>query len=208
MNKEYYITLDEFSSLNNPALTDVQIAKIIEPTPESEIEVKEENGFTFNTVKSSYVKARLNYVFGWNYDFSIISKERISNEIIVHGKLTVRSNGYILTREQFGKSTFSAKDGFVGNAYKSAATDSLKKCASELGFFWDIYSQGFGFSSGEVETYQEKKITERLNYFLSRAESLEELDDIVERFQGSNEVTVDHKKMIAEFTEKLTLNIQ
>lgn len=143
----YFITKHSF--------TDEQIELINEPTPEEEIEFKEdENGFKYKTVTGAYMKRRMNLIFGHNYDFEILGREYFSagGEVLVHGRLTVRSGKFTVIKEQFGKhlislvvksSTYRTTQAPVniGNAFKSAATDAFKKCASELGLCRDIYTQ-------------------------------------------------------------------
>lgn len=148
-----YFSNSELKSMFESYLTDEQILMINEPTPPEYIEMKkDEDGHQYKSVKAYYVKKRLNLIFGFGWNFKVVRGEYYANagECIVHGKLTVPTTRGKITREQYGKSTveFSKRNSRttsapsnMGNALKASASDALKKCASELGICWDIYSQ-------------------------------------------------------------------
>lgn len=150
--KNYFLD-NELRSIFESYLTDEQILMINEPTPAEYIETKkDEDGHTYKSVKAYYVKKRLNLIFGFGWRFKIIRGEYQANagECITHGRLTIPTSKGKIIREQFGKSTveFSKRNtrttsspSNMGNALKASASDSLKKCASEIGICWDIYSQ-------------------------------------------------------------------
>lgn len=111
-------------------------------------------GQKFKYVDGAYVRKVLNYVFGWNWDFEIVEHGREQDHVWVLGRLTVRNEDGTkqITKTQFGRAELkyiterrngqrSKTDKLVdyGNDLKAAATDSLKKCASELGIASDIY---------------------------------------------------------------------
>jgi len=104
----------------------------------------------------------MSLIFGFNYDFKIKSHQHFPafNEVLVEGRLIVRSGAFTIIKEQFGSHVFTNDTTSVGNAYKSAATEAFKKCASEIGLCWDIYTQ----EKPEVkpktseEEYNDKKI--------------------------------------------------
>ena len=82
----------------------------------------------------------------------------------------------------------------------------MKKCASELGLCWDIYTQEAPEGNKEEapeETHDEKAITKRFEHFLKLATSEEEIDDVVERFEGSNEFTEVHKVLVKTYKSKI-----
>lgn len=220
-NKDYFFTEEEFKDIQASAFTEEQLILLREPTPESEIEYKEDkSGFKYKTVKGSYMKKRMNLIFGFNYDFEIKSREyfQASSEVLVEGRLTIRSNGFSVIKEQFGKHiltsvtktqgnktfTFPSE---VGNAYKSAATDAFKKCASEIGLCWDIYTQEAPETEGEIimteEDHNAKKITERLEYFLKQQTTVDGFNEVVQLFKDNNTVKEIHLKLIEEYKERL-----
>lgn len=221
----YFFTEEEFKDIQCSAFTDEQLILLREPTPESEIEYKEDkSGFKYKTVKGSYMKKRMNLIFGFNYDFEIKSREyfQASSEVLVEGRLTIRSGNFTIIKEQFGKHTLTsttktsgnktytfASD--IGNAYKSAATDSFKKCASEIGLCWDIYTQEAPETKGEIKTEEDhnaKKITERLEHFLKSQTTLEGLKGVIEQFKANNEVNDNHQKLIDDYKKRMNKTIK
>jgi len=204
-----------------------QLTAISKRTPKSEVLEKEDsNGQKYKSVKGSYMKQRLNSIFAFSWDFAVVSKEYVSGaaEVVVHGRLTIRSGGQTIIKEQFGKfgvtivtkqtsrnsSTTYADN--IGNAFKSATTDAFKKCASEIGLCWDIYSQDIEEPATEVkeetptENHPEKKITERLEHFLSKAKTLNELEDVVNGFLNTYQITPEREKIKQKHLERFKKN--
>ena len=103
-------------------------------------------------IKPQYIIERLNNVLthtGW--DYQVVEKGIEGEEVWVLGRLTiyapvVSSNNLnspitrivLTTKEQFGTSSYS-KNMPIGDAYKSAATNAMEKCASLL----DIAHQAY-----------------------------------------------------------------
>jgi len=145
--------------------TKEQIIKIFSKTPAQHVHKRPGRGVKeFEYVTGVYIKKLLNFVCGWNWLFEIKDKgvEFEHNQIWVEGKLTIRArvgNEWLeISREQYGSSeikrysqdiknkrgeiTYKAGDVMnVGDDLKSAATDALKKCASEFGFASDVYGR-------------------------------------------------------------------
>lgn len=130
-------------------LTARQLLSIGEVTPPDQIyERKGKGGKMFKYVRGSYIKDRLNKIFGWMWDFEVAEHGTEKNLIWVLGKLTVKDmKGHTITKMQFGRADVKyyrdKSRGTVdfGNDLKAATTDALKKCASELGIARDVYSQ-------------------------------------------------------------------
>lgn len=135
-------------------LKEKQILKILQKTPKAHVFTRPgKGGKEFDYVTGTFMKKVLNYVFGWNWDFEIISEREINLEkknegqIIVRGKLTVKDGkGNTISKEQYGRvdvKYVKDQNKFVdlGNDYKAAATDALKKCAAEFGIASDIYGK-------------------------------------------------------------------
>jgi hypothetical protein len=106
-----------------------------------------------------YVKKILNYVFGWNWDFEVKEHGQEGDSLFVLGRLTVRGGGATIFKEQFGRADLKKKKdgtGYLdfGNDLKAAATDALKKCASEFGIASDIYGKN-EFKEIKVEEVRE-----------------------------------------------------
>lgn len=138
-------------------MSDKQIMRMVQQTPKAHVyKRKGKGGQVFDYVTGSYVEKVLNFVFGWNWDFEVMSHGREQDHVWVLGKLTVHGNkpGQQITKTQFGRAEVKylteSKDGKrvrtnvlmdFGNDLKSATTDSLKKCASLLGIASDIYGK-------------------------------------------------------------------
>tara|TARA_R110000868_G_scaffold1759_1_gene14083 strand:+ start:1225 stop:1884 length:660 start_codon:yes stop_codon:yes gene_type:complete len=157
MKTEVIITKEDLAlSGNGNVLNEQQLGFLLKKTPAKYIMTRPaKGGGSWEYVSGGYVKKALNLMFGWNWNFEIISKEVIDDEAIVHGRLTVTSNGITIYKEQFGnkdviyrkQSDAEKAKGLAkvplsrGNDLKSAATDCLKKCASELGIAADLYAK-------------------------------------------------------------------
>lgn len=134
-----------------------QLIKIVQKTPSQHVYSRPgKGGQRFSYVTGNYVTKVLNFVFGWNWDFDVISHAVQGNQVWVQGKLTVKSpKGETISKTQFGRADIkflkSTKDMLdFGNDLKGATTDALKKCASLLGIASDIY--------GKMEYKQEANV--------------------------------------------------
>ena len=131
-----------------------QLKKIRHTTSPSMIyERRAKGGGTWKYVKAADVIVALNTTFGGFWDFSIVTDEATALEmavktksVVVRGRLTITnpSTGVSVTREQYGRKDVMFKKGTnepvdFGNDMKAAASDALKKCASQFGLFNDIY---------------------------------------------------------------------
>ncbi|MDD5310085.1 MAG: Rad52/Rad22 family DNA repair protein [Deltaproteobacteria bacterium] len=100
-------------------------------------------GKPINYVDGAAIIARLNDCFGGDWSFSIVEHHVLATgEVLVHGKLTVLDK---ISKEAFGRGipAISRETGEVlseADAYKAAATDALKKCATMLGVAAYLYS--------------------------------------------------------------------
>jgi hypothetical protein len=135
-------------SQNASALTTEQILHIMQKTPKNHIYSRPaKGGGTWDYVTGAYVEKVLNYLFAWDWDFEIKSKEEKYGQVIVTGRLTIRtSNGKTIIKEQIGRADIQMKKNTTipldyGNTEKAAATDSFKKCASKLGIASDVYAK-------------------------------------------------------------------
>ena len=123
-------------------------------TPKDEIRVRQgRGGAQLRYTDGAYVIRTLNQAFGWDWDFVADNEELLLNngqpfEVKVRGILTVRLNGQAVTKTQFGCQPIEMlKNGqaplSIGDCYKGAATDALKKCASMLGIALDLYDSDY-----------------------------------------------------------------
>ena len=127
-----------------------QTSVIQQETPAALIKTKPgRGGKRVSYVEGGYVISKLNEAFsplGW--EFKIVEKgttERknessAEGEVWVYGELTIidHKNGYRTTKGQYGQHPIHTKVP-IGDAYKAAGTDALKKCASLLGIALDVY---------------------------------------------------------------------
>ena len=110
-------------------------------------------GGKWKYVKAADVIVALNTTFGGFWDFTVITDEATALDIavktksvVVKGKLTITNptTGVSVSREQYGRKDVMFKKNTnepidFGNDMKAAASDALKKCASQFGLFNDIY---------------------------------------------------------------------
>ena len=125
-----------------------QIAE--QATPRAEIRWRQgRGGKQLPYTDTAYVIRTLNNAFGFNWDFEtdqgeLLCKGDVPFEVKVRGKLTVRLGGESVTKMQYGCQPIEfLRDGSapvsLGDCYKGAASDALKKCASLLGVALDLY---------------------------------------------------------------------
>ena len=119
-------------------------------------------GQILSYVPGDYSKMMLNTFFpGWSFENVTYERAEFDGklvEIICHGQLVIRyANGKEQRISTTGRNPvhytkFDNKEtGFVslGNAYKGAETDCLKKAAASLGIGWDVY---YGLYSEKART--------------------------------------------------------
>lgn len=120
-------------------LTDVQIQQIQKhaKTPTEFIEKRVAlGGGEWNYVRVQDVMNWLDDTFGLNgWEFRIIQTMKEENQVVIAGQLTVvYPNGSVMSEENFGSSEIKVKKAGgildLGNDYKAARADCLKKCAS------------------------------------------------------------------------------
>lgn len=145
--KEANAVKDKYMLVRNDHINSKQLLHILQNTPKQYIyKRKGRGGKMFLYVKGKYIKKVLNYAFGWLWDFEVKAHGKEKNQVWVLGRLTIKNKKLvpIVVKEQFGRADVKvlksgAGDVDYGNDLKAAATDSLKKCASELGIASDVY---------------------------------------------------------------------
>lgn len=163
MAKSKEITIvspEELSLVTGNVLNENQLGFLLKKTPEKYLKKRPaKGGGDWDYVSGGYVKKCLNLMFGWNWSFEIMEQLVMHGEAIVKGKLSVTSNGVTIVKMQFGNKDIAYKNEYykdengksvsrksdtplsIGNDLKAAATDCLKKCASELGIAADVYNK-------------------------------------------------------------------
>jgi hypothetical protein len=174
-NKLALVKAEDLSFVENNSLNEKQLSHILKKTPTQYVKTRPaKGGGNWDYVTGGYVKKCLNLMFGWDWDFEILDEKVMFNEAIVKGRLTCRSNGKTIIKMQFGNKDIMYKKQTqeqvskglekiplsIGNDLKAAATDCLKKCASEIGIASDIYNKE-DFREVRVDmTSDEEKLTE------------------------------------------------
>lgn len=171
------INKDELSKVKDNLLNIEQLNFLFAKTPDKHIyERPAKGGGKWKYVTGTRVKKVLNLMFGWNWDF-IVDRFDVNMEakqVIVLGKLAVRSNNQEIIKMQFGRADIkfkTTKDDKgnkistnnpldLGNDVKAATTDALKKCASEFGIASDIYAPN-EFKAIHIMTESEKSDIEK-----------------------------------------------
>lgn len=140
------------------------------PTPEDFIETKPgRGGKQVRYVQGGYVIAKLNAVFGpLNWEFKISERgqterkneSNAEGEVWVYGELAVidHKNGFRVTKGQYGQHPIH-KNVPLGDAFKAAGTDALKKCASLFGVALDVYWKEFD-EEAKLAVKGKKKVIE------------------------------------------------
>jgi hypothetical protein len=143
------VSISVLNKSEKQILNKEQLNFLLGKTPETHIYTRPgKGGGQWKFVTGVYVKKVLNSIFGWDWDFEIVSFDvnMAAKQAIVHGKLTCRANGATVVKHQFGRADIKIRkaDGApldLGNDLKAASTDALKKCASELGICSDVFGE-------------------------------------------------------------------
>jgi recombination DNA repair RAD52 pathway protein len=148
---------------------DSQLMMLNQKTPPNLIRFRiGRGGKQFAFVDGAEVIRALNNAFVWDWDFEtdqeeLIHFEGVPFEIKVRGRLTVRTKtGRTVTKMQYGSQAIEMNSDktrpvSIGDCYKGAATDALKKCASELGLFLDLYDSDANITPATVERAQQEQ---------------------------------------------------
>lgn len=156
-NELALVNAADLSLVEDNRLNPAQLNILLKKTPAKYVHTRPaKGGGQWEYVTGGYVRKVLNLMFGWDWDFEIVSFQVMNREAIVQGKLTCRVNGRAITKMQFGNKDVICRKGTddplsIGNDLKSAATDALKKCAAELGIAADIYNK-MDFNAINVDT--------------------------------------------------------
>jgi len=240
MAKEIRIyTQDELSKVDKNILNPKQLDFILKPTPKIHTYSRPaKGGGTWTYVTGVFVKKTLNFLFGWNWDFEVINFEMNmeAKQCIVQGKLTCRTNGQTIIRNQFGRADIKFKSEPVldangkqimyeykgqmrkkmqpsvnpldlGNDLKAATTDALKKCASELGLFSDIYAPNeykeikvVADDDADNKEFWRKKISDAINNCEDEGVAEAMRKDAIDLDNNSESSIQDYREIYARLT--------
>lgn len=192
------VTEKELALVGDNLLNKQQLAFIMLRTPKEYVKKRPaKGGGEWSYVSGGHVKKCLNLMFGWDWNFEIMEQLVMHGEAIVKGKLTCRTNGREIVKMQFGNKDIvykkePDKDGnkiplSIGNDLKAAATDCLKKCASEIGIAADIYN---------AEEFIAVNVVDDITLEDIKALAIEKMDKMNEK------LTADTERIIQEQDEK------
>ena len=178
-NENVKIEAKELSLVENNSLNKHQLALLLKSTPKQYVHTRPaKGGGTWDYVSGGYIRKVLNLMFGWDWDFEIMSEQLLGKQVIVKGKLTCRVGERAIVKMQFGGKEIMYRKGTeeplnLANDYKAAATDALKKCAAELGIAADIYNkQDFreiAVNTASVDETNDLKEIKRVTDFIAEA---------------------------------------
>lgn len=199
------VSEDQLALVENNSLNTKQLQLLVKKTPEKYIRERPgKGGGKWKYVTGGYVKKVLNLMFGWDWDFQVLDQIIQHDEVIVKGRLTCRVNDRTIIKEQFGNKDIAYKKDTkdplsIGNDMKAAATDCLKKCASEIGIAADIYNpqefreieiekpklstQGYEDLMKRIETDSEA-LKEAFTHFQFTEKQAEKLMELNEKYHG------------------------
>ena len=163
-------------------------------------------GATWNYVAASHVVEVLNKVFGYAWSVEILTPERDALEIAVKtgcvsvkGSLTVLTQLGPITKQQFGRKEVAVtKAGKIldfGNDMKAAASDALKKCASELGMFRDVYAPEDYLEIDVVDGEQTTQVEEAVKKEEADDEKAAQVAEVVKNAQPRMNTSTQYGRM-------------
>lgn len=162
-----------------------------EKTPKDVIKMRRGAGsMMFPYVPIDYVLKKLDDHFGMFWEFKIIKTEQTPTHIVVQGELTIKSpTGFSVSRPGFGRASIKCYQGTknpvdIGNDYKAAQSDALKKAASLFGIGADVYYK-------ELEKYEDIDET-----------TLDEDSDLRQKTYAQLFAVANEKGLDAEATKK------
>jgi hypothetical protein len=122
------------------ALSDFAIEVLTRALPEDKIKSRPGGGgMKFNYITPDFVIETLNEAFGFDWSTKIVFSERYEDTVVVGLELSVPDpTGKVVVKQQFGSCDITKGLG-VGEAFKGAASDAMKKCATLLGLGLELY---------------------------------------------------------------------
>lgn len=187
-NEIVKIDAKDLSLVSDNSLNQKQLALLLKRTPSAYVRQRPaKGGGTWDYVSGGYVRKVLNLMFGWDWDFKVLSEQIIGQQVVVKGELTCRANGRAIVKHQFGCKDIICRKGTtdalnIGNDFKAAATDALKKCAAEIGIAADIYNKEdfreINVDTSTIDQTNDRKERARLDKFITEATTREQLEPV------------------------------
>ena len=188
----------DLSLANDNSLNAKQLQLLLKKTPSQYVRQRPaKGGGVWHYVSGAYVRKILNLMFGWDWDFEVLSEMVQNNQVIVKGKLTCRVNGKSIVKTQFGCKDIMMRKGTneplnLGNDFKSATTDALKKCSAEIGIAGDIYGKDEfkeidviqdTLSAEDTHTSKEKERVEKHIINANTIDTLMQVEDLANKYE-------------------------
>lgn len=109
--------------------------------PEQVLQRKGRSGKTLDYIGTHHIIERLNEAFEGGWSFRILNREVMDDEVVVHGQVAAMG----IAHQQYGSSaiTRDKQTGMpisIGDDLKAAASDCLKKCATQFGVGLYLYA--------------------------------------------------------------------
>ena len=166
---------------------------------------KGKSGAVLSYVETAEYIRRLNQVFDYNWSFEIVDDRIEGDFVIVKGKLVAEG----ITKMQYGTSliTKSKHDGemiAIGDDFKAAASDCLKKCASLFGIGLHLYNGSDAESASGMNKVTPNKGRDRVTKAqLNKIKALrmklgmssKDVLDLIERMFNTRDVMSLNKEM-------------
>lgn len=96
-------------------------------------------GMSFDYIPTEYAIELLNEAFDYAWDSRVFFHEKLDDCVIVGVELKIwEDQGNPIVKQQFGSCKIN-RGVDVGSAFKGAASDGLKKCASQFGLALELY---------------------------------------------------------------------
>ena len=191
-----------------------QINLLAAPTPQQYIKQRKGRGKKiFDYVEFSYVIARLNATFRYDWDVDVVEQNvyKEVRQIATKVRLTVRfADGRAVSKTAWGGSDIKQNDSGkvidVADDLKSSESDAIKKAASMLGLCWDVYS---GVTNGNSTPTEEEEEVVNGEEVIESEKEPREGQDIADMASNPDKDSVEKKviaKWIKEYLEKSTID--
>lgn len=164
-----------------------------EETPKEVIKLRKgAGGKMFPYVPIDYILKKLDDNFGIFWEFVIDEVRRTESQIIVRGKLVIKSpNGFSISRPGVGRASIKMYTGTKnsvdeGNDEKSATSDAIKKAASLFGIAADVYYkelQKYEDLDDDINEEEDKKAKVVARFFAIAKERGIEAEDAKSRIK-------------------------
>ena len=138
---------DELRELQQKKLEQAVSNLVRGKTPKSAVMKRQaRGGMSVDYVPGWYMVDQLNALFNYKWDFDIVEQGIFNNkQVWVKGKLIAHTSQGDIVKMAFGGSDIkTSKDGTVidiGDDFKAAATDAMKKAATLFGIAADVYGK-------------------------------------------------------------------